>query len=73
MVLPVLSSPHAGIFKISLCRKPLWIDFSGRTGIRFCDQNRIAIDPDWFSIGIMIANAKSKSGSDLKIKIADRF
>jgi hypothetical protein len=38
--------------------------FTERTGIRFCDQNRIAIDPDWFLIAIMIAIAFSKSGSD---------
>jgi hypothetical protein len=33
-----------------LCRNHLWIDFTGRTGIRFRDQNRMAIDPDWFLI-----------------------
>jgi len=49
------------------------IDFTGRTGIRFCDQNRIAIDPDWFLIAIMIAITFSKSGSDCEMKIADRF
>ena len=48
---------------------------------RFCNQNRIAIDPDWFLIAIMIAIAVLKSGSDcemkieidFEIKIADRF
>jgi len=39
----------------------------GRTGIRFCDQNRIAIDPDWFLIAIVIAIAFSKSGPDYKM------
>jgi len=38
----------------------------------FCDQNRIAIDPDWFLIAIMIAIAFLKSVSDCKRKIADR-
>jgi hypothetical protein len=47
--------------------------FTGRPGIRFCDQNRIAIDPDWFLIAIMIAIAVLKSGSDYEMKIADRF
>jgi len=56
-----------------LCRKHPWIAFTGRTGIRFWDQNRIAIDPDWFLIAIMIAIAVSKSGSDCEMKIADRF
>ena len=31
--------------------------FSRKNGIRFCDQNRIAIDPDWFFIAIRIAIA----------------
>jgi hypothetical protein len=55
------------------CRKHSWIDFTGRTGIRFCAQNRIAIDPDWFLIAIMVAIAVSKSGSGCEMKIADRF
>jgi hypothetical protein len=50
-----------------LCRKQPWIDFTGRTGIRFSDQNRIAIDPDWFLIAIVIAIAISKSLIDLKM------
>jgi hypothetical protein len=54
-------------------RKHPWIDFTGRAGIRFSDQNRIAIDPDWFLIAIMIAIAVSKSGSGCEMKIADRF
>jgi hypothetical protein len=37
------------------------------------DQNRIAIDPDWFLIAIMIAIAFSKPGSGYEMKIADRF
>ena len=37
------------------------------------DQNRIAIDPDWFLIAIMIAIAFSKPGSGCEMKIADRF
>jgi hypothetical protein len=40
--------------------------------LRFCDQNRIAIDPDWFLIAIVIAIAFSKSGSGCEMKIADR-
>ena len=36
-------------------------------------KNRIAIDPDWFLIAIMIAIAVLKSGSDCEMKIADRF
>jgi hypothetical protein len=56
-----------------ICRKPSWIDFSGRSGILFCDRNRIAIDPDLFLIAIMIAIAFSKSGSGCAMKIADRF
>jgi hypothetical protein len=39
-----------------------WIDFTGRIRIRYRDQNRIAIDPDWFSIAIVIAIACSKPG-----------
>ena len=50
----------------TLCRKHPRIDFTGKTGIRFCAQNRIAIDPDWFLIAIMVAFAFSKSGSDCK-------
>jgi len=50
-----------------------WIDFTGRSLFRFCDQNRIAINPDWFSIAIMIAIAVSKSGSGYAMKIADRL
>jgi peptide methionine sulfoxide reductase MsrB len=34
---------------------------------RFCDQNRIAIDPDLFLIAIMIAIAVSKSLIDFKM------
>jgi hypothetical protein len=62
-----------GFQKNLLWRKHPWIDFTGRTGIRFCDQNRIAIDPDWFLIAITITIAFSKSGSDCKMKIANRF
>ena len=62
-----------GISKKMFWRKHPWIDFTGRTGIRFCDQNRIAIYPERFSIAIMIAIAFSKSGSDCEMKIADRF
>jgi hypothetical protein len=40
---------------------------------RFSYENRIAIDPDRFLIGIVIAIAISKSGSDLQVEIADRF
>jgi hypothetical protein len=47
-----------------LCGNYPVIDFAGGTAIRFCDQNRIAIDPDWFLIAIMIAIAVSKSGPD---------
>jgi len=54
-------------------RKHPWIGFPGRTGIRFCDQYRIAICTDLFLIAIMIAIAVSKSGSDCAMKIADRF
>jgi hypothetical protein len=49
------------------------IDFTGRTWTRFWDQNRIAIDPDWFLIAVMIAIAVLKSRSDCEMKIADRF
>jgi hypothetical protein len=54
-----------------LWRKHPWIDFTGRTGIRFCDQNRIAIDPDWFLIAIAIA--VSKSGSNFTFRLYLRF
>jgi len=37
------------------------------------NEKRIAIDPDWFLIAIMIAIAVLKSGSDYEMKIADRF
>jgi len=42
-------------------------DFSGRTGIRFSDQNRSPIFPDWFSIAIVIAISVSKSLIDFKM------
>ena len=29
-----------------LYRKPPWTDFTGQTRIRFCNLNRIVIDPD---------------------------
>jgi hypothetical protein len=54
-------------------RKHQWTDFHLKNAIRFCDQNRIAIDPDLFLIAIMIAITVSKSGSDCERKIADRF
>jgi hypothetical protein len=41
--------------------------FAGRTGNRFCDQKRIAIDQDWFLIAIMIAIAVSKSEPDCEM------
>ncbi|HII99520.1 MAG TPA: hypothetical protein HA272_09785 [Methanoregula sp.] len=39
---------NAGIEIKLLWRKRPWIDFAGKVGIRFCNQNRIAIDPDRF-------------------------
>ena len=37
-----------------------------KTGIRFCDQNRQPIFPDWFLIAIMIAIARFKIGIRLQ-------
>jgi len=44
------------------------IDFAGKIADRFTNENRSPIFPDWFSIGIVIAIAISKSGSDLKME-----
>jgi len=62
-----------GIFFKMSCGKLPRIDFTGGTGIRFCDHYRVAIDPDRFSIAIMIAVTVSKPGSGYEMKIADRF
>ena len=55
---------------IRLCR---WIDFSGKTGILFPDQNRSPVFPERFLIAIMIAIAVSKSLIDFRTKIGIRF
>jgi hypothetical protein len=41
--------------------------FSGRTGIRFSDQNRSPVFPERFSIAIVIAIVGSKSLTDFKM------
>jgi hypothetical protein len=65
--------PEAFILSSHGPQKHSWIGFTGRTWIRFCDQNPIAIDPDLFLIAIMIAITVSKPGSNWEMKIVDRF
>jgi hypothetical protein len=73
MVYFIEDFPAKNFLKILPGRKHPRMDFTGKTGIRFCAQNRIAIDPDWFYNAILIAIAVSESGSDSEIKIADRL
>ena len=48
-----------------LCQKTSMDRFYRKNRLRFCDQNRIVIDPDWFSIAIVIAIAFSSSGANI--------
>jgi len=48
-------------------------DFDLKIADRFQNENRFPIFPEWFLIGITIAIEKINSGSDFKMKIADRF
>jgi len=44
------SKRSKNILVFFLWRKHTWIDFTGRAGIQYCDQNRIAFDLYLFSI-----------------------
>jgi hypothetical protein len=49
------------------------IDFEIKIADRFRNENRSAIFPEQFLIAIVIANGIKKSGSGLKMEIADRL